>query len=368
MASDIRVVIMCGGSGTRLWPASRPSRPKQFAAFAGDRSLFAQALDRNAIDGAGFVVVAGAAHGPAVSRELAAAGVRAQVILEPEPRDSAPALAAAAAAVHAEDPETVLVIVASDHHVPDVAAYRETLRRAIDVAREGSVVTLGVRPDAPSSAYGYIRPSADRAGPGAYRVAAFVEKPDPATAARYVADGYLWNSGNFVARVDVLIAEFERHAPDVLAAAREALRTAEPAPDGLSLGPAFRSARKTSIDYAVMERTDRAAVLPVAWEWSDLGAWDAVHEASAKDADGNALSGDVVAIGSSGCLVRAAPGMLAAVVGLEDVVVVVENDAVLVCRRDAAGEVKAVARRLAEAGDPRVDVPAAAQPPLPTPS
>ncbi|RZJ74996.1 MAG: mannose-1-phosphate guanylyltransferase, partial [Brevundimonas sp.] len=218
-------VIMCGGAGTRLWPASRPSRPKQFIPLSGNRSLFQETALRVAPladDGGRLIVVGGRAHRQAILDQLAEIGIEAQVLLEPEPRDSAAAMAAAAAWTAAHDAAGVNVFVASDHHIPDHEGFRAAVTRGAAASADGRIVTLGVRTTEPSSAYGYIAPEGTDLSP----VAAFVEKPDRAAAERYIADGYLWNSGNFIARADVLLSELQAEAPPPPPAPRPAARSA----------------------------------------------------------------------------------------------------------------------------------------------
>jgi mannose-1-phosphate guanylyltransferase/mannose-6-phosphate isomerase len=323
-------VVMCGGSGTRLWPASRPSRPKQFVPLTGSRSSFQDTVLRvlGLNDAANPLIVAGVAHRDSILSQLAEVGVQADLLLEPEARDSAAAMAAAAAWIAARDPEGVAVVVSADHDVPDAAAFRAAVNQAVAGARAGRIVTLGVRPTSPSSAYGYIRPAG---GEGVQPVLAFVEKPDVTTAESYLNQGYLWNSGNFVVGASVLEAELQAHAPEVLAAARAGLAGA--ATDGAVqvLGEGFRQAPKISIDYAVMEKTKRASVLPVAFDWSDVGAWDAVLDASPRDIEGNATSGDVLLIDAANTVVRAAPGRRIAAIGVSDLAIVADGDDILVC-------------------------------------
>lgn len=331
-------VIMCGGAGSRLWPASRPSRPKQFIPLAGNRSLFQETAMRVAglAEGGGrLIVVAGVGHRVWIVDQLEEIGIEAQLLLEPEARDSAAAMAAAAAWTLQRDPDGVNAFVASDHHIPDHEAFRQAVRTAAaEAATAGRIVTLGVRPTEPSSAYGYIKPQ----GEGLSAVAAFVEKPDTETAARHVAAGYLWNSGNFIVGAGTLVDEMRLHAPAVEAAARAAL------PDGggsiLTLGPAFGGAPKISIDYAVMEHTRRAAVLPVDFAWSDLGAWDAIH------ATGEGDFGMHVLEDAEGCLVRAPEGVMVAALGVRNLAIVAERDAILVCDLSRSQEVKRVVERL----------------------
>ena len=360
-------VIMCGGSGARLWPASRPSRPKQFIPLTGHRSLFQETVVR--LEGLGdvrrLIVVAGAAHAEVIAAQLAALGVDADILLEPEARDSAPAMAAAGAWITARDPEGVAVIVASDHHIPDAEAFRAAVRTAAAEAGLGRIVTLGVKPTEPTSAYGYIRPAAGAAPGAVARVEAFVEKPDRATAERYLGEGYLWNSGNFIVSAATLLAELDRHAPEVSARARDGVLQARTNGAALHLGEAFRQAPKISIDYALMEKTDCASVLPVDLAWSDLGAWDSVKAVLATDADGNSVTGEAVLVDSRNCLIRAEPGVLAAAVGVEGLVIIAERDAVLVCRIDQAQPVKAVTEALKAGRRPQADVAAARAPSLP---
>lgn len=349
-------VIMCGGSGSRLWPASTPALPKQFAPLLGPLSTFQQTVQRVAgLKDAGgeLLIVAGAGHAQMLARQLEAIGERAVLLLEPEARDSAPAMAAAAAFIADRDPDGIAVILAADHHVPDVEDFQAVARRAVEIARAGHIVTLGVTPSAPSSAYGYIRPGA--ALPGfaeASAVAAFVEKPDAQQAQAYIEAGYFWNSGNFVVRAATLLDELDLYAPETAVAAREAVRGAAPAGPGLLLGEGFAKAPKLSIDYAVMERTSRAVVTPAAFAWSDLGAWDAIREAAGLDDSGNAVFGQVEAIEVRDSLLRAAPGSKVAVIGLAGVAVVVEPDGVLVCSLADSQKVKAAADRLKPAARP----------------
>lgn len=337
-------VIMCGGAGTRLWPASRPSRPKQFLALAGERSLFQETVARCAplASGAGrLIVVAGASHAGWIDRQLADLGVEATVLLEPEPRDSAPAMAAAAAWIARRDPEGVAAFVASDHFIPDHDAFRRAVREAAGPAGEGRIVTLGVRPRSPSSAYGYIKP----AGRGLSPVEAFVEKPDEATAEAYIGAGYLWNSGNFIVSARTLVAQLTRHAPEVLKAATAAL----PEGEATVLTEVFRTAPKISIDYAVMEKTDIASVLEVDFDWSDLGAWDAIA------ATGAGSAGAQIMVDGENCLIRAPEGMVVAAVGVSNLAIIVEKDAVLVCDLSRAQDVKGVVEALKAVAPGRLD-------------
>ncbi len=351
---SIYPVIMCGGAGSRLWPASRPGRPKQFLALTGPHSLFQETVLRVAPlteDDGELIVVAGTGHADAIAAQLAEIGVRATVLLEPEARDSAPAMAAAAAHIQARDPEGVAAIIASDHHIPDAASFRAAILAAAVEAGRGRIVTLGVTPTGPSSAYGYICPS----GPGLAPVSRFVEKPDAATAARYVAEGFLWNSGNFIVAVRTLMEELATHAPGIGEAARAALPTGETGAV-IRLTDAFRAAPKISIDYAVMEKSERTSVLPVAFSWSDLGAWDSIRDTGA------GAVGLHIGVDSPDCFIRAPDGVVVATVGVSNLAVIVEADAVLVCDLSRAQEVKAVVDRIKVEAPRHADVPEAGDP------
>jgi mannose-1-phosphate guanylyltransferase/mannose-6-phosphate isomerase len=343
-------VIMCGGSGTRLWPASQPAWPKQFIALVGERSSFQDTVLRVAglAEARAPLIVAGVSHRAAIQAQLAELGIEAVLLLEPEARDSAAAMAAAAAWIEREDPEGVAVVVSADHHIPDGAAFRRFMDQAVGGARTGAIVTLGVRPAGASTAYGYIR-----AGEGQddiRPVAAFVEKPDAATAQAYVEAGYLWNSGNFVVSAKTLADELTAHAPAVLAAARAAVAEGV-AIDGVTvLGAAFRGAPKISIDYAVMEKTARAAVLPVDFAWSDLGAWDAVAAATPVDEAGNGGSASALFVNAANSFVRAPEGVQVAVIGARDIAVVVEGSSVLVCDLSHSQSVKTAVDQLKALG------------------
>ncbi|VXC01520.1 AGE family epimerase/isomerase [Brevundimonas sp. G8] len=350
--ATIYPVIMCGGSGTRLWPASRPSLPKQFIPLAGNRSLFQEAVSRVAAlahKGGELVIVGGVSHKRAILEQLEEIGVTAVILLEPEGRDSSAAMAAAALWTARRAPDAVNLFVASDHHIPDAEAFRQSVKEAVSAAAQGQIVTLGVVPTEPSSAYGYIAPS----GPMLSEVSAFVEKPDPATARRYISEGYLWNSGNFIVRADVLGKEIADRAPAVGEAVRVALDQAEIDGPCITLGSGFKAAPKISIDYAVMEKTSRASVLPVRFEWSDLGAWDSVHASGEGDVGLHILED------SEGCLVRACDGVMVAAIGLRDVGIIVERDAVLVTDLKKSQDVKKVVERLRKLSPQHLDFPSA---------
>lgn len=348
-------VILCGGAGTRLWPASRGERAKQFIDLTSDLSLFEETVRRVApLAGATgqVVVVAGREHRDLVLRQLG--DTSAVVLLEPVGRDSAAAMAAAAHWIARRDPEGVAAFVASDHRIVDDVAFRTAISEAAGLALEDRLVVFGVRPTAPSSAYGYIQPEEAE---GASPVRRFVEKPDRETASTYVNDGYLWNSGNLIARATVLLAELAVFAPAVEMAVGAAL----PEGDGpvFLLSPTFQNAPRISMDYAVLEHSRKVWVLPVGFGWSDLGAWDAVAE-TGSGARGLWIGGE----GGSTNLVRAAEGMVVATAGVTDLAIIAEPDAVLVCRLDRSQDVKSLVERLREIS-PRHVTPEPRRTPLP---
>lgn len=336
-ATTLYPVVLCGGAGARLWPSSRPSRPKQFLPLIGDHTPFQETVLRAApLAGRGRLLVAGSvAHRAVIRRQLDQLGVAAHLILEPEGRDSAPAVAVVAAWTRRCDPSGVNVFLPADHHVPDAGAFRRAALQAARLAGRDRIVALGLRPAHASSAYGYISP----AGHGPSVVGAFVEKPDPAAAERLIAAGALWNSGVLVASAETLTHEIQALAPDVAAAAMASLPDCTAASATL-LSPAFLKAPRLSIDHAVMERTRRAWVLPVDFDWSDLGAWDAVA------ARGRNIRGACVLEDAEDCLAHAGDGMVVAAIGVRNLAIVAERDAVLVCDLSRAQDVKAVVARL----------------------
>jgi len=340
---------MCGGAGTRLWPVSRESMPKQFVPLIDERSTFQQVLGRIA-DVALFdrpIIITNSDFRFIVAEQLRECDIEADIVLEPMRRDSAMAVAVAAVLAHERGPEASVLILAADHVVRDVEAFKSACREAATAAAEGLIVTFGINPTFPATHYGYIRAGARVNGGAALAVEAFVEKPDAETASGYVAESYLWNSGNFAFRADIMLDEIERFEPDIAAAAKQAVEGMARDLDFLRL-PAepFGRAPKKSIDYAVMERTERAAVVPVDLGWSDVGSWSAVWDVMSHDADGNASTGSVVFYESRNSLVRSDDAILTAVVGLEDIIVVTTPDAVLVTSRDKAEQVKGLVEQL----------------------
>jgi mannose-1-phosphate guanylyltransferase / mannose-6-phosphate isomerase len=340
---------MCGGAGTRLWPASREGRPKQFLPLFGPLSTFQETV-RRVSDPALFgrpIVVTNSQYRFLVAEELAAIGVEADILLEPMRRDSGPAIAAGAAFAVERGGDPVIVALAADHVVTDPAAFAKICGLAADAAAAGWIVTFGVRPTRPATEYGYIRAGA-AIEPGLFAIEKFVEKPDAKTAARYVTEGYLWNSGNFMFRASLLIDEYKSFEPDSVAAVAAAVQNA-----GADLGfvtldaKAFAGATAKSIDYAVMERTKRAAVMPASYGWSDVGSWQAVWELSDRDALGNSAQGSVVFVDSRGSYV-ASEKQLVALFGVENLVVVTTDDAVLVAKREDGDELRRLVQKLKE--------------------
>jgi mannose-1-phosphate guanylyltransferase/mannose-6-phosphate isomerase len=345
-------VIICGGAGSRLWPASREAFPKQFIALLGEQSMFQQTLAR--VRQPTFtapVVITHADFRFLVASQMLQMGMQGDMLLEPMRRDSGPAIAAAAAFVQARHPGATMLVLASDHLVLDEPSFHAAIEAGTAAAREGRIVTFGMVPDHPATGYGYIQPEAKGV---VSPVARFVEKPDAATAGRYIAEGYLWNSGMFLFRADAMLAELARFEPAMVEAATKAVALAQEDIGFVRLDPAaFEASPQKSIDYALMEKTTLASVVPAAFGWSDVGSWASVWSASAHDGKGNATSGAVELFDSANCLVRTS-GPLTVLIGMEDAVVIVENDAVMVTHRGRAEQVKGAFETLKTAGHPGV--------------
>lgn len=358
MTSDIisiRPAIMCGGAGTRLWPMSRQACPKQFSSLFPGESLFQQTVMRTAgsFENLHFrpPLVITAAHSAAlVEQQLSEIDARdGELILEPVARNTATCAAVAALVGGAEDPGAMVLLAPSDHLIADRPAFHRALIAGAEIARDGQIITFGATPTAPETGYGYIRRGV--ATGGGYEIHRFVEKPDRNTAESYLLDGgYYWNAGIFLFRADVMIAEFERHAPDILACARAALAYAGRNGRALALDAAsLADCPSLPIDVAVMEKTDAAAVIPISVGWSDVGSWSAVWDHAKKDAAGNSAPADAVLYDAKRNLVRS-DGALVALLGVEDLVVVVENGVVMVARREDAQNVKIAVETLKAAG------------------
>ena len=347
MDRKIIPLIMCGGAGTRLWPASREVRPKQFLPLFGARSTFQDTVMRVA-DASLFerpIVITNAAYRFMVLEQLTEIGVEADVLLEPMRRDSGPAIAAGAAFALNRDKDAVVLALAADHVVSDTPAFVAACRQGLVAADAGRIVTFGIRPERAATEYGYINPGQPVSG-DVRAVTKFVEKPDAAKAAGYVEAGFLWNSGNFMFRASVLLDEYRKLDAASVEAVMHSLTKAKHDLGFVMLDPeSFGSARAISIDYAVMEKTTLAAVVPVSCGWSDVGSWHAVWELSDKDTQGNAARGPAVFEDSRNCNV-ATDKALVALEGVDDVVVVATEDAVLVSRQQDANGLKQLVARL----------------------
>ena len=346
-AHEIHPVILCGGAGTRLWPVSRRSFPKQFAPLMGEESLFQASVAR--LSGEGFappVVITGEAFRFLVGEQLAAAGIEpASLLIEPEGRNTAPAVLAAALWLADRDPEALMLVAPSDHAIPDGAAFRAAVAAAAPRAHAGDLVTFGIRPDRAETGYGWLE-LAPGAAPGAHApqpLARFVEKPDAERAGAMLASGdHLWNAGIFLFSVRAILAAFDAHAPEMRAPAERAVAQAERdlGFTRLAAGP-WAALPEISVDYAVMERASNLSVMPFGAGWSDLGDWQAVWRESGPDAAGNVVSGHATALDCAGTLLRAeSPRQELVGIGLEDMVAVAMPDAVVVAPRGESQRVK----------------------------
>src|ERR1700726_2895226 len=347
MEKRIVPLIMCGGAGTRLWPASREVRPKQFLPLFGTRSTFQDTLLRVS-DEALFerpIVITNTDYRFMVLEQVPELGLEADVLLEPMRRDSGPAIAAGAAFAQIREDGAIVLALAADHVVGDTGAFVAACRQGLVAADAGRIVTFGVQPERAATEYGYICP-ADVVAGKVRAVKKFVEKPDPATAGEYIKAGYLWNSGNFMFRAAVLLDEYRKLDAESVQAVCDAVTKAGHDLGFLTLDAgAFGSAKAISIDYAVMEKTSRAAVVPVACGWSDVGSWHAVWELSDKDSQGNAAKGAAVFEDSRNCNVSTDKALVA-LEGVDDLVVVATQDAVLVSRQKDANGLKRLVAKL----------------------
>jgi mannose-1-phosphate guanylyltransferase/mannose-6-phosphate isomerase len=346
-------VILSGGAGTRLWPISRLLHPKQLVALTGEQTMIQETVARlNGLeDVAEPVIVCNAGHADPIRRQLAALRLEPRFIVEPVGRNTAPA--AAAAALESGAGDSLLLVLPADHVITDVPSLHAAIRLGAPLAASGKLVTFGIVPDRPETGYGYIRRGA--AVDDAYEIDRFVEKPDAATAERYVIDGsYYWNSGMFLFRADAYLGSLAAHAPGIEAAIRETVDHSTRTGDVLVLDEnRLAACPSDSIDYAVMEHTDRGVVVPLDAGWSDVGSWTALWELTDRDEDANVVRGDVLLEDVHRSFIRA-DGRLVAVVGLDDVIVVETADAVLVSSKDRAQDVRLIVERL-RAGD-RVEV------------
>ena len=354
----ITPVILSGGSGTRLWPRSRAMYPKQFIRFFADQNItFLGATLRRLPREEGFaapILSCNNDHRFLIKEELEQAGIEAHaIVLEPAARNTAPAIAAAALIAMRNDPNAILAVMPSDHVVRDEVAFRERIFTAAKIAATGRLVLFGITPHEPHTGYGYIRRGDELSGhEGAYMVDAFFEKPDEATAGEYLADGsYSWNSGIFVLHAATFIDELAKLEPAILEAARGAVANSQPDLGFLRLdAKTFAAAPNISVDYAVMEKTDRAVVLPIDVGWSDVGSWASLWDIAPHDADGNYVNGGGAMLEDSrGCYIHSEKAIVAAL-GVEDLIIVDTPDALLVADRSRAQDVSGVVKRLKAEG------------------
>jgi mannose-1-phosphate guanylyltransferase len=342
--SSLTPVILSGGSGTRLWPLSRPERPKQFIALTGNDTMLQQTLARTAgLPGlTPPIIVANSAHGDLIEAQ---SSEDALIILEPCARNTAPAIALAA--LLAEDPSSTLLVMPSDHVITDTGAFHDAVARALPLVQAGWLVTMGITPDAPETGYGYIA-LGEALAEGVQQVERFVEKPDQDRAEAMLAAGnHVWNGGIFLFRADAYLAALDQFGPDMAAAARTAVGKARR--EGARILPdrdAFAQCPSDSIDYAVMERAEKVACVPVEMGWSDLGSWDALYAIATKDEAGNAGSANATLIETQGCLVRS-DGIHVSLVGTEDLIVVASGNEILIVPRGKSQLVKKAAEAAA---------------------
>lgn len=355
-------VILSGGMGSRLWPMSRAKMPKQFMGFGtnGGSSLLNQTAKRVKSNRfAAPLVITNNEHRFLVAEHMKQAGfANAGIILEPEMRNTAPAIAAAALYVQSLYKNALMLVLPSDHVIKDEKTFAAAIERAADVAAEGMLVTFGISPEYPETGYGYIKQgTAIEGSDGAFAVSQFVEKPDSETATKYLAAGdYSWNSGMFMFPVDTLIAEMKSLQPKTYTACEQALSKAEKDPDFIRLdAESFAKAPKDSIDYAIMEKTEKAAVVPVACGWSDAGAWDSLWRIGAKDENNNVTQGTVYTRDTKDSYIHAEDGPQIATLGLENVIVVSTKDTVLVADKKRAQDVKALMEEVKEKNSELVD-------------
>jgi len=358
-------VILCGGTGTRLWPLSRATYPKQYWALAGndDATLLQQTHQRlvGLAHLARPLVICNEDHRFIVAEQMRKIGVEpAAILLEPMGRNTAPAVAVAALQASARGEDPLLLILAADHVIRDAARFRATVEAGLEAAAAGQLVTFGILPGAPETGYGYIEaqetmvtPTIAGAVPAPVPIQRFVEKPDRATAEEFIASGrFTWNSGMFLFRASAILAELERLAPELMSACRSALEHDSSDLDFLRLErEAFANCPSVAIDVAVMEKTDRGAVLPLDAGWSDVGSWSALWETSDHDQQGNVLRGRVLTEDARNCYLRSEHRLVVGL-GVEDLVVVETDDVVLVASRDRAQDVKAIVGLLEKAGAP----------------
>jgi mannose-1-phosphate guanylyltransferase / mannose-6-phosphate isomerase len=335
-------IILSGGAGSRLWPLSRAARPKQFLKFGSEHTLFQNTVLRckSAIFDSRPIVVAGESQRFLVAEDLLEIGLVADIVLEPMRRDSCAAIAAGCLVALKRSPDAMVLVLAADHIISEQPEFDAAVAAANIDAAAGFLTTFGVKPHSPATGFGYIKPGEQLRSGGAFKIEKFVEKPGLETANKYVRDGYFWNSGNFLFRAATFVEELQRFAPLVLSAMELAFQKAQTDLDFIRLDQAeFARSPQISVDYAVMEKTEHAAVFPVHYNWNDIGSWDAVFDASAKDAFGNAIVGEGFVLDGNNNMVHSLK-RFTAIVGVDDLIVVTVDDAVLVTKRGKAEMLK----------------------------
>lgn len=351
--TSIVPIILCGGPGVRLWPASRDQKPKQFLSFGKDHSLFQDTVLRVA-DGARFglkfdppIISSGHAHRFLVAEDLRAIGVSAEIVLEPERRDSAAAIISAMRLAQKRNPTSLALVLASDHAIPNTDEFLDHVAKAAYTASTGYFTLFGIKPDKASVDYGYIQPGSALSGSlDVLSVLDFKEKPNLETAERYISEGFLWNSGNFICQPSAFLAEAIKLAPEIANPAIEAADNSRINGDFLHLETAaFKMAKALSVDYAILEKTDKAAVLPSDFSWSDVGTWKALHDVQHKDGNGNTVIGNGRVFDTFNSLVMS-DGQIVILAGLQDIVVVATADAVLVGPIGMSAELKKIVSSL----------------------
>ena len=341
MSNSVYPLIMCGGSGTRLWPVSRDASPKQFATLIGSRSSFQETVLRVSKTHIFNkpVIIASAAHHFTIERQLKEIGIEADILLEPIAMDSGPAIAAGTSFIAERDSEALILVLAADHLVRNTAGFHQTVIDGLEAAQQGKIVTHGIRPTSPATGYGYIEAGKPVAGE-AKAVKRFVEKPNLEAATDYVIKGYFWNSGNFLFKASTMLQEYERLDPKTVDAVRHAVATRKKDLSAHILNAeAFAQATKKSIDYVVMNHTSIAAIVEAKFDWSDIGTWGSMWDTSDKDSDGNAVNGNVKLMNTRDCYVSS-EGPLTTLIGVSNIVVVATQDAILVVDKNQSADVK----------------------------
>jgi mannose-1-phosphate guanylyltransferase / mannose-6-phosphate isomerase len=341
-------IILSGGAGSRLWPLSRAARPKQFLKFGSEHTLFQDTVLRckSSIFDPRPIVVSGESQRFLVAEDLLEIGSVADIVLEPMRRDSCAAIAAGCLVALKRSPDAMVLVLSADHIISEQHEFDAAVASASIDAAAGFLTTFGVKPHSPATGFGYIKPGNQLRSDGAFEIEKFVEKPNLETAVLYLSEGYYWNSGNFLFRAARFIEELKRHAPLVFSAMELATQMAQTDVDFIRLdSEEFARSPQISVDYAVMEKTERAAVFPVHYNWNDIGSWDAVFDNLAKDGFGNAIAGEGYVLGGSNNLIKS-QARFTALVGVDDLIVVTVDDAVLVTKRGKAEMLKTLVATL----------------------